>query len=432
MPVLSLDQGLIKSVNGVGIEAYGDVIRDGQYRLQTSQFKNIADFKFTSAAYMQYWEDRNEVGTGTTTEDADMGYVTITANDASIRYMQTEYNTHIIPPYSYRFWFGMKIPTITAGACRFGFWNGDRGIYLEISGTGGVSLNIQNQNTPLAIAINRAAWDDPLDGTGASGVTIDSTLVNYYFMEYSWAGGYARFGALIDGIPRYAHTEYFGNNATYPDVLIGNPNLPIRYEVEGVGGDQSMQLHFATIQADIGEDSVAVNRVATRGHLSNQDLNVDKSGNNNDEYFSVVAIRLDPTLANANYSVVVPTRISLCCTSGANMHWRLVLITGDGFLNFGAISWTSIDESAVQYALMPDGTANTYPCQTNTSLFRSTIADGYFSNNVDQALTDIDESLQRLYVRPGGESYELHLMVTTVSNSAAETVSGSINFKEYI
>lgn len=429
MPVLSLDDGIIKQNNGIFLEGYSDVVRDGQYRLQVSQFKNIADFKFTSSANMRYWEDLNDFGTGNTTFNTDLNIATITANASSQRYIQTEYNTHVIPPYNYRFWFGCRLVSFTDGAARFGYWNGERGIYLELSATAVPSINIQNDATATLISIPRTSWDDPLDGTGDSGITLDATLPQHYFLEYSWCGGYARFGVLVEGIPRFAHTEYFGNNTSYPEVQIGNPNLPMRFEVEGGTGDQSLDVYFATVQADIGENSIGVNRVATRGHLANTVLTVDKSGSNADEYFSAVAIRLNPTEAVDQLTIVKPTRVSLCCTSGANMHWKLVLITDPAFFS-GTLTWVDIDESSVQYALAPDTT--TYPAHTNAGLYGETLADGYFSNNLDSTLEVLDDNLSRLYRRNNGQNYELHLLVTTVNSGAEEFVYGTINFKELL
>ena len=431
MPVLSLDDGIIKQNNGIFLEGYSDVIRDGQYRLQTSQFKNIADFKFTSDANTQYWEDFNLAGTGNTVYDYDVGKATITANAASIRYIQTEYYAHIIPPYSYRFWFGCRLPAFTDGAARIGYWDGANGIYLQLSGITGADIIIENEDTATTITIDRSVWEDPLDGTGESGITLDSTLLQHYFLEYSWAGGFARFGALIDGIPRYAHTIYFGNNPTFTEAVIGNPSLPLRYEVEGNSGDQSLELYFATIQADIGEKSLGISRSVSRGHTRNNKLSVDKNNFNTDEFFSIVAIRLNPIEAVNKRAIVYPTRISIASTTASDaMYWALVMIKDPA--NQVALTWTDIQNSAVQYALAPD--TATYALETTPALHANVIASGYFSGSVNMALTDIiDSNLHRLYYRESnGDNYELHLLITTCDSRNAENVYGSLDFKELI
>jgi hypothetical protein len=71
-----------------------------------------------------------------------------------------------------------------------------------------------------------ADWDDPLDGTGASGMTLDQTKLNVFFIPYQYLGA----GAIhvfvendATGHPMLMHTELYANLNTEPSTH--NPNF---------------------------------------------------------------------------------------------------------------------------------------------------------------------------------------------------------------
>lgn len=76
--------------------------------------------------------------------------------------------------------------------------------------------------TPLS------SWDDPLDGTGKSGMTIDPTKLNVYFIQFQYLGA----GAIkvwveetIGGNVFVAHTENYTNANIVPSVYSPNFHL---------------------------------------------------------------------------------------------------------------------------------------------------------------------------------------------------------------
>ena len=71
-----------------------------------------------------------------------------------------------------------------------------------------------------------ASWDDPLDGAGASAMTIDQTKLNIFFIQYPYLGaGAIRIFAEDDstGVPALVHTVDYANANTEPSVH--NPNF---------------------------------------------------------------------------------------------------------------------------------------------------------------------------------------------------------------
>lgn len=71
-----------------------------------------------------------------------------------------------------------------------------------------------------------SSWDDPLDGTGPSGLTIDWTKLNVFFINYQYIGAGAQFIYYEDqdtGKVVLVHTAPYSNQNTVPSVY--NPNF---------------------------------------------------------------------------------------------------------------------------------------------------------------------------------------------------------------
>lgn len=86
--------------------------------------------------------------------------------------------------------------------------------------------------TPVETTIARAAWDDPMDGTGPSGVTLDFSKVQMVEISHAWYGaGTATLQFRLQG-KTYTAAHFNGANdsADYP--IIANPSLSAIYGVE--------------------------------------------------------------------------------------------------------------------------------------------------------------------------------------------------------
>jgi hypothetical protein len=113
---------------------------------------------------------------------------------------------------------GIIDETGSSAAFKNGFAVGYNG-----SGTDFGFLGFQND---VLTSVLIGAWDDPLDGTGASGVTIDQTKGNVWFIQFQYLG----FGAITlwyedpnTGMPIVVHTIQYANANTTPSVH--NPNF---------------------------------------------------------------------------------------------------------------------------------------------------------------------------------------------------------------
>lgn len=96
--------------------------------------------------------------------------------------------------------------------------------------------------------VEQSDWNlDKMDGTGPSGIVINETMANIYFIDYEWLGsGRVRFGFIINGILRYCHEMIFANNLSEP--YMSTPHLPLRYEIENtsVTASGSELLHICS------------------------------------------------------------------------------------------------------------------------------------------------------------------------------------------
>jgi len=102
-------------------------------------------------------------------------------------------------------------------------------VYRGISKAGCIVTRTEEERIP------QYAWDDPCDGTGASGYNLDIHKIQMSYMDYSWYGaGKVRFGfRLTDGSISYIHTLVHNNKMT--EAYLRSGNLPCRYEVENIG-----------------------------------------------------------------------------------------------------------------------------------------------------------------------------------------------------
>jgi len=74
--------------------------------------------------------------------------------------------------------------------------------------------------------VAQSAWDDPMDGTGASGMTLDQTKLNVFAIQFQYLGAGAQILWIEDdstGQFVKAHTHLYANLNTTPSVY--NPNF---------------------------------------------------------------------------------------------------------------------------------------------------------------------------------------------------------------
>lgn len=119
---------------------------------------------------------------------------------------------------------------------RVGYFNTDNGVFFQKDGaTNAFVLRTATSGSPSdARTITQANWNgDKLDGTGASGLTLDTTKSQILWMDFEWLGvGSVRCGFIINGQYIVCHT--FNNANDLDKVYMTTAILPVRYEIEAL------------------------------------------------------------------------------------------------------------------------------------------------------------------------------------------------------
>lgn len=91
------------------------------------------------------------------------------------------------------------------------------------------------KNGVEVFSAKQSTWDDPLNGNGRSGITLNPENFNALIGEFLYLGGtVARFGFLINDKPVWFHTF---KNSNYKDsTFVLSPNQPLRWEIRSTGG----------------------------------------------------------------------------------------------------------------------------------------------------------------------------------------------------
>lgn len=108
------------------------------------------------------------------------------------------------------------------------------GIYLESSG-GNIYIKIDKTGTNID-SIIQSSWLDPLDGTGASGYTVNWSNNQIVKIEYEWLGVGAVVFKLLDSANlRFIPFLAIGHTNNQQGVYMRSPNKPLRWEIRQDG-----------------------------------------------------------------------------------------------------------------------------------------------------------------------------------------------------
>lgn len=162
--------------------------------------------------------------------------------------------------------------TITNVRYRVGFFDAQNGIFLEKSALGGVlSINRRTYVTGSAVdnSVVQTSWNiDKFNGTGPSGVTLDSTKSQILMIDLQWLGiGRVRVGFNVNGVFWPAHE--FLNANSLSTVYMTTATLPIRYEITATGNisaDGTLDQICSQVSSEGGfEDFLGYPRSASNG-----------------------------------------------------------------------------------------------------------------------------------------------------------------------
>jgi hypothetical protein len=225
---------------------------------------------------------------------------------------------------------------------RVGYFTSLNGVYLEDVG-GTISLVKRSNVTGSVVntTVNQSAWNgDKMDGTGASGITIDLSKTQILWMDYEWLGvGSVRVGFVINGVFYLAHTFHHAN--VLSDVYMTTASLNCRYELKstGVGTSASMLQICSTVISEGGYTPTPPNRTISNGTTTKRLTSANT-------LYPLATIRLDSAAID---SVVLPSQIEMLAIDVRYGEVKLVenaTLTGASFSNNGVSDVVEQDTSA--------------------------------------------------------------------------------------
>lgn len=238
-------------------------------------------------------------------------------------------------------------PTKTGLRQRVGYFGASNGLYLEQNGSS-VSFVRRSAITGLTDSIAQANWNqDPLNGTGPSGITLDLSKAQILYMDIEWLGvGTCRLGFIIDGVFVPAHN--FNHANLIASTYITTASLPLRYEIEnvaGTGSSSTMKQVCSTVISEGGYELRGLQQAIGTNILTPRTLTTAGT------LYPVISIRLKSTRLDG---IVILTALSIMgITNNANYQWRVVATgttTGGTWVSAGA-------SSAVEYNITGTATS---------------------------------------------------------------------------
>lgn len=397
----------INGFSGGTIDAFGRLRVSQPYTLFDSQSKYIADAAF----------DTSLTSGGTSTFNANQASVSLAVTTTSgsravrqtFRYFPYQPGKSLLILTT----FAMNVGKTNLSQ-RVGFFDDQNGIYFSQDGT---TLNFTVRSYTSGAAVNttipQASWNvDKLDGTGASGLTLDVTKTQIFFTDIEWLGvGTVRCGFVIGGV--YVICHAFDNaNTVNTAVYMTTAILPVRYEIvnTGVTATASTLLQIcSSVMSEGGYDQVSQDFWVRNPSVSVPVTNV---------FVPICSIRLNSSRLG---SVIIPSQLQMLPLTSAN--YEVVLIKNAALTSPSWVSGTfaDVDYDITATALTTQPTA-TQICQVD---FVSATSQ---SKQAADATAGYKWDLQ-LGVSLAGVSDTYTLGVRTIDASgSANTVIGAFSF----
>lgn len=252
------------------------------------------------------------------------------------------------------------MPTAHANLrCRVGYFGVNNGVFFERSGTAlRMVRRTYTSGSVVDNVVEQANWNgDKLDGTGSSGLTIDTTKAQIFWQDFEWLGvGSVRTGFVINGKFIVCHTFNHANILAL--VYMTTAILPIRYEIENTGatsGGREMKQVCSTVISEGGYEKKTVLQTASTATATTVGTTL----------VPLVSLRLD---SNRLDSVVIPDGYNVLPLASSSTTFEIQLVKN---ATLTGPSWTQTTsdnvESDVAATAMTGGTIidSTYVRESN-------------------------------------------------------------------
>jgi len=298
---------------------------------------------------------------------------------------------------------------------RVGYFGNDNGIYLELDDS--TLYIVERSITSGSLSSTRIAqtnWNvDPLDGSGPSGLVLDITKAQIFFMDIEWLGlGTVRAGFVING--QFVPCHYFHHANIVTSTYITTACLPLRYEIENKAATSSSSVLKQVCSTVISEGGYELRGLQ---QAIGTPITAPKSLATAGVYYPIATIRLKSTRLDG---IVILTALSIMGVGTGIYNWQVI---ASGVTSGGSGTWVSAGASScVEYKL--DATAITGG---------RILASGFLTSTA-QGSTTVDilkEALFKFQLERNiftNTPYELTLAVTASTNT--ESIYASMDWEE--
>lgn len=287
---------------------------------------------------------------------------------------------------------------------RVGYFNTNNGVFFQKNGsTNAFVLRTATSGSPSdARTVDQADWNgDKLDGSGESGITLDTSKSQILFIDFEWLGvGSVRCGFVIDGQFIICHTFQNANSQT--GVYMTTAILPVRYEIEAtntLSTGATMKQICSTVISEGGYQQAVANQFARRSSAL---------ATISDTFLPVVSIRLASDSLGA---VVLIQGIQVFPTTTQSYELALfknATLTGASW-NTSAFNHVDMDESATA---LSGGTMvlQNYVASSSQGRATSITPSGYnFDLQLGVSLADVSDvytlAVRTLTSTPTGDAF---------------------------
>ena len=302
------DLNLLEKTN---FDAFGRLRTSTPYTLFDSQNRYAKDPQF----------DESLAGSATCTHLANESSVAMAITTASGDQVVRQ-TKRVFPYQPGKSLLVMCTFAMAAGATnlrqRVGYFNVNNGVFLQ-QNNNALSLVVRTYtggSASDARAVAQADWNgDKLDGSGASGITLDVTKTQIFFIDFEWLGvGSVRCGFIIDGEYIVAHT--FNNANSLSSVYMQTAILPVRYEITATGTVAAAKTMKQICSTVISEGGYEQKSALTWARQTTEKTGIGTS------FVPLVSVRLKSTNLGA---VVIPNGFSFMPTSASD-YFEVALI----------------------------------------------------------------------------------------------------------
>jgi len=408
--VASVVNGLCGSgvITPTSLDAFGRLRVSEPYTLFDSQNRYAVDNQF----------DVSTTGTGTTS---------FLSNEAAVKMEVTAGGVGSVLRQSYRSFpyqpgksllvlatFVMDSSTSSNLTQRVGYFNTQNGVFFQRVGSVN-SFVLRSSSTPTpgtpsdVRTVAQANWNgDKLDGTGASGYTLDISKAQILFMDFEWLGvGSVRCGFIINGEYIVCHT--FNNANDISSVYMTTATLPMGYQIISASAlAASMKAICCSVVSEGGFEQTSIEHVARR-------VNATSASTITTSFYPIASIRL---ASGALGAVVIPSSYNFLPTTSDNYEIALIKNT-----TLTSPSWTAVPSDAnVQFDI------------SATAMTGGTIASSSFTTGKSGAVPLAAGSAYNLDLQLGAsiagvsDIYTLAARVVTTGGGASGGGVGSLSF----